>query len=174
MGKLTRAGLDLITRGAAVAAAASTGAVWIAVHYAPGRGQVHALFQVLALAENVAALALCRRKPAGALAGILAVYLAVDLVWVTGLPLLLALVNLAVLGGRRAIIAGTAVTAATVVVMPYLHGDHQTAAASLAGVAAVGLAVAAGGWLRLQLAARRIPQPVASGAADDRTAARPG
>ena len=33
------------------------------------------MFQVLALAENVVALALCRRKPVGTLAGILVVYL---------------------------------------------------------------------------------------------------
>ena len=46
---------------------------------------------------------LCRRKPVGALASILAVYFLVDLEFVTGLPVLFATANLAVTGSRRTV-----------------------------------------------------------------------
>ncbi len=52
---------------------------WIAAPAFLASGFVHALFQSLALAENVTALLLRRRKPVGALAGILVVYILADL-----------------------------------------------------------------------------------------------
>ena len=133
---------------APVVLVAAAGLAWIVCHPASGRGQTHTLFQVLALAESVAALLLRRRKPAAALASILAVYLLVDLEQVTGLAILLALLTLVMTGRRRAVVLGTAATAVIVVAMPYVHGDHVTAAASLGRALAVGAAVAAGSYLR--------------------------
>ncbi len=52
---------------------------WIATHAYLAHGLVHPLFQSLALTENVTALLLRRRKPVGAIAGILVVYVLADL-----------------------------------------------------------------------------------------------
>ncbi len=65
---------DRVLYVAPVALVAVVGLAWIVFHAASGRGQTHTLLQLLALAEGVAALLLRRRKPAGALASILAVY----------------------------------------------------------------------------------------------------
>jgi hypothetical protein len=113
------------------------------------RGYTHTLFQSLALAENVVALLLCRRKPIGALAGILAVYLLVDLEPTTVLPVLLALGTVAVISDRRVVAMATFVTAVVLVAMPYLHGDPVSfIGSSLSHLAAVGFAVTLGLYLR--------------------------
>jgi hypothetical protein len=134
------------------------GGIWIAVHASAGRGQVHTVFQVLALAESAVALLLRRRKPVGALAGILVAYLLVDLDTILILPLLLALLTVAEMRGARTTAAAGLVTAVTVVAMPYLHGDRAPVS-PLAGpvphLLGVGLAVALGSWLR----ARRQERP---------------
>jgi membrane-bound metal-dependent hydrolase YbcI (DUF457 family) len=155
---------DLVLYLAPVALVAAAGAAWIVSHPASARGQTHTLFQVLALAESVVALLLRRRKPAAALASILAVYLLVDLEQVTGLAVLLALLTLAMAGRPRAVALGTAATAVIVVAMPYLHGDHVTAAASLGRALAVGSAVAAGSYLRARRERRQRPGDATSGA----------
>ena len=77
------------------------GASWIAIHAHQARGFTHPLFQCLALTENVIALLLRRRKPIGALAGILAVYVFVDLEPTTLLPVLLSLFTVIVVSTRR-------------------------------------------------------------------------
>jgi Sec-independent protein secretion pathway component TatC len=101
--------------------------------------------QALALGENTIALLMRRRKPVGALAGILAVYALVDLDTVTILPVSLALLTVAELRERRTV----AVAAAVVVAMPFVHGDAVNLAANtLPHVLAVGLAVGVGSWLR--------------------------
>jgi hypothetical protein len=127
------------------------GGIWIEVHASAGRGQVHTAFQVLALAESAVALLLRRRKPVGALAGILVAYLLVDLDTILILPLLLALLTVAEMRGARTTAAAGLVTAVTVVAMPYLHGDRAPVS-PLAGpvphLLGVGLAVALGSWLR--------------------------
>jgi hypothetical protein len=125
------------------------GGIWIGMHAAGGRGATHTIFQILALCENGIALLLRRRKPVGALASILVVYALVDLDTITILAVLLALLTVAELRGRRTVIAATVATAAVVVAMPYLHGD----AVSLTGRAlphlvAVAFSVALGLWLR--------------------------
>ena len=148
MSRLSQAGWDRLLTVVPAAIAAIAGVTWIALHASSERGQTHTLFQLLALAENVVALLLCRRKPVGALASILVVYFLVDLEFVTGLPVLFATANLAVTGSRRAVVTGAAAAAAVVVSMPYAHGDHTTVAAGIARVAAVGCAVAAGYGLR--------------------------
>ena len=134
------------------------GGTWIAVHASAGRGQVHTVFQVLALAESAVALLLRRRKPVGALAGILVVYLLVDLDTILILPLLLALVTVAEMRGARTTAAAGLVTAVTVVAMPLLHGGRAQPgllAGPVAHLLGVGLAVALGAWLR----ARRQQRP---------------
>ena len=134
------------------------GGTWIAVHASAGRGQVHTVFQVLALAESAVALLLRRRKPVGALAGILVAYLLVDLDTILILPLLLALLTVAEMRGARTTAVACLLTAVTVVAMPLLHGD-RTQPGLLAGpvphLLGVGLAVAVGAWLR----ARRQVRP---------------
>jgi hypothetical protein len=67
--------LPMVLYMAPVVMIALYGALWIALHTAGGRGSTHTLFQSLALAETLVALFLRGRKPVGALAGILAVYL---------------------------------------------------------------------------------------------------
>ena len=127
------------------------GGIWIAVHASAGRGQVHTAFQVLALAESAVALLLRRRKPVGALAGILVAYLLVDLDTILILPLLLALLTVAEMRGARTTAAAGLVTAVTVVAMPYLHGDRapvSTLAGPVAHLLGVALAVALGSRLR--------------------------
>jgi hypothetical protein len=145
---LSQGARDQLLYVAPVALVAVVGLAWIVFHASSGRGQIHMLFQLLALAEGAAALLLRRRKPAGALASILAVYVLVDLEPVTGLAVLLALLTLTMTGSRRAVALGAAATTMIVVSMPYLHGDHPTVAAGLARAAAVGCAVAAGSYLR--------------------------
>jgi len=125
------------------------GAAWIAFHASQGRGLTHTLFQSLALAENVVALLLRRRKPIGALAGILVVYLLVDLEPTTVLPVLLALETVAVVSDRRVVAMATVATALVRVAMPYLHGDPVSLVGySLTHLAAVGFAVTLGLYLR--------------------------
>jgi len=134
------------------------GATWITMHATGGRGATHTVFQILALCECGIALLLRKRKPVGALASILVVYALVDLDTITILPVLLALLTVAELRGRRTVIAAATATAVAVAVMPYLHGD----AVSLGGrtlphLAAVACSVALGLWLR-----RRALRTVAS------------
>jgi hypothetical protein len=126
------------------------GAAWIAMHATGGRGATHTAFQVLALGESGIALLLRRRKPAGALAGILVVYALVDLDTILILPALVALLTLAEMRGRQAVIP-TAVTAVVVAGMPYLHGDSVSLSGyTLPHLGAVALAVALGLWLRVR------------------------
>ena len=148
MSRLSQEGRDRLLTVVPAVIAAITGVTWILMHASSGRGPTHTLFQLLALAENVAALLLSRRKPAGALASILVVFLLVDLEPVTGLPVLFAVMNLTIVGSRRAVASGAAAAAATVVAMPYVHGDRTSVAMDLARVAAIGCAVAAGYCLR--------------------------
>ena len=152
---LSQQARDRMLYVAPVALVAAAGLAWIVFHASSGRGQTHTLFQLLALAEGVAALLLRRRKPAGALASILAVYLLADLEPVTGLAVLLALLTLTMTGSRRAVALGAAATTMIVVAMPYLHGEHPTVAAGLARAAAVGCAVAACSYLRARRDKRR-------------------
>lgn len=124
------------------------GAAWIAVHATGGRGAAHTVFQILALAEAGAALLLRRRKPAGALAGILVGYALVDLDTILILPVLVALATVAEMRGRQALVPA-AVTAVVVAGMPALHGGVVSLTGyTLPHLGAVALAVAAGLWLR--------------------------
>jgi membrane-bound metal-dependent hydrolase YbcI (DUF457 family) len=142
------------------------GAVWIAVHASQGRGYTHTLFQSLALAENTVALLLRRRKPVGAVVGILAVYALVDLDPTTLLPVLLALLTVAMTRERRAVATATIATAVVVVAMPYLHGDPVSfIGRGLPHLAAVGFAATLGSYLRARqqtarLRPRRAPRPL--------------
>jgi len=86
---------------APVMAFAAYGAWWIAAHAGGGRAATHPLWQSLTLAEITVALLLRGRKPAGALAGILAAYLIFDLPWLTLPPMLFALLTVAAVRGPR-------------------------------------------------------------------------
>jgi hypothetical protein len=119
--------------------------LWIAVHAHLARGFTHPLFQSLALAENVVALLLRRRKPIGALAGILVVYMLVDVEPTTLLPVLFALFTVTAASTPRG--AAWAIAATTLLVMtrPFIHGDSiDLAQYSLVHLFAVGLTAAAG------------------------------
>ena len=106
----------------------------------------------LTLTEVTVALLLRRRKPVGALVGILAAYLVFDLPWLTLPPLLFMLLTVAAVRDRRTAAAATAAVAAAIAAGSYLQRDP----ASLAGyslpllVAAVVL-TAAGMYARARI-----------------------
>lgn len=122
---------------APAAVAAVIGAVWIAGHAATGRGQTHTIFQILALTETTIALLLRRRKPLGALTGILVVYLLVDLAAILLLPLAIALATVMLTRNRRATAIAAAVTLGAVAAMPLLHGDRSSTVVQLTPAAVV-------------------------------------
>jgi len=130
---------------APVMAFAAYGAWWIAAHAGGGRAATHPLWQSLTLAEITVALLLRGRKPAGALAGILAAYLIFDLPWLTLPPMLFALLTVAAVRGPRTVAA----TAAAITAGAYLQGDRGSFAGyTLTLLAAAGAAVAVGTYLR--------------------------
>jgi hypothetical protein len=96
-------------------------AVWgvarIGVH-ASQHGYVHTLFQTLAIAESGIALLLRRRKPVGALVGLLVAYLAFELDPLLLPALLFALFTVATLRERRTVLLATAASAATAAALP--------------------------------------------------------
>jgi hypothetical protein len=98
---------------------AAWGAAWIFTH-ASGRGggSVHLLFQAAALAESAVALLLRRRKPVGALVGVLVAYFLFQLDPLLLPPLLLALLNVAQLRERRTVARATTAAATAVAVLP--------------------------------------------------------
>jgi len=96
---------------------AAWGAAWIGSHASQQVG-AHTLFQTLALAESVIALLLRRRKPVGALLGILIAYLAFQLDPLLLPPLLIALFTVATLSERRAVLPATAAAATAVAALP--------------------------------------------------------
>jgi hypothetical protein len=136
------------------------GALWIALHAKGGRGSTHALFQSLALAETVVALLLRRRKPVGALAGILAVYMLFELDPLLLPAVLFALFTVATIRDHRTVAIAAAATAAGTALWPYIHGHAGSFAGySLPRLAAAGVVVAAGMYLR-ERRNRRAVQPV--------------
>lgn len=125
------------------------GAVWIVLHATAGRGGTHTLFQVLALIECTIALLLRGRKPVGALAGIVVVYVLADLDAIMILPVLLAVAAVADRRGRRTAAAAALMTAGVVAAMPFLHGDQVSVlTGTLPHLAAVTLAAGLGAWVR--------------------------
>ena len=125
------------------------GALWIALHAGGGRGSAHTFFQSLALAETVVALFLRRRKPVGALAGIVAVYLVFALDPLLLPAVLFALLTVAVERDRRTAVIAAAATAVATVAWPYIGGRAVSFAGhSLPRLAAFGIAAAAGMYLR--------------------------
>jgi hypothetical protein len=156
---------------APVAVIALYGALWIAVHTGGGRGSAHTLWQGLALAESVLALLLRGRKPAGALAGILAVYLLTDLDPLLLPGVLLALLAVATIRDHRAVSLAATATAAALAATPYIHGDTVSLTWHiLPRLAAAGAAVAAGRYLRARQH-RRAVNP-AEPSADEREPGR--
>jgi hypothetical protein len=99
------------------------GALWITLHAGGGRSSAHTLWQSLALTETLLALLWRTRKPAGALAGVLAAYLAFDLDPLLLPGVLFALLTVAVTRDRRTAAVVAAATAAVIAAMPCLHGD---------------------------------------------------
>jgi hypothetical protein len=103
---------------------AACGAWWIAAHAGGGRAATHTLWQSLTLTEITVALLLRGRKPAGALAGILAAYLIFDLPWLTLPPMLFALLTVAAVRDHRMVTVASAAAAAVITAVPYLHGGQ--------------------------------------------------
>jgi hypothetical protein len=125
------------------------GASWIAIHAHQARGYTHPLYQSLALAENVIALLLRRRKPIGALAGILAVYILVDLEPTTLLPVLLSLFTVTTVSTRWVTVWAIVATTLFVMARPFIHGDSiDLLAYSFSHLTAIGLMAAAGLYWR--------------------------
>jgi hypothetical protein len=136
---------------APVAVIAVYGALWIALHAGGGRQSAHTFFQSLALAECVLALLLRRRKPVAALAGILAAYLLFSLDPLLLPAVLFALFTMAAARDNRTVAVAVAatVTALALATGHYLRGEAVNFAGyGLPRLAAVGIAVAAGMYLR--------------------------
>lgn len=124
------------------------GATWIMLHASPGRGFSHTVFQSIALAENVVAVLLVRRKPLGSLLGILVVYLLVDLEPTTLPPLLFVLASVAALDGRRSIVIAGAAAAGAMLAMPPIHGTPVNVTSASWHLALGAAAVCAGLYAR--------------------------
>jgi hypothetical protein len=145
------------------------GALWIALHAGDGRGSAHTLWQSLAFAEAVLTLLLRRRKPAGALAGILAVYLLTDLGPLLLPTVLFALLTVAAIRDHRTVALATTAAVTVIAATPYLHGDTVAFPGyGLLRLAAAGAAVGAGLYLR---SARRHAQGQAPPTPADHTPA---
>jgi len=143
---------QMLLFAAPVVVIAVYGALWIALHAKGGRGSPHTFFQGLALAETTLALLLRRRKPTGALAGILAVYLLFALDPLLLPAVLFALFTVAAVRDYRTTAIAAATTMAALAVMPYLRGDPASFAGySLPRLAAACAVVAAGTYLRTRL-----------------------
>ena len=139
----------LVPYAAPVVVIALYGALWIALHAGGGRGSTHTLFQSLALAEATLALLMRRRKPVGALAGILAVYALFSLDSLLLPAVLPALLTVATERDKRTAAVAAAATAVAIAVWPDI-GRHAVSFVgySLPRLAAAGAAVAAGMYLR--------------------------
>ena len=125
---------------------AAWGVAWIAFHASQHTG-VHTLFQTLVLAESVTALLLRRRKPVGALVGILIAYFAFELDPLLLPPLLIALFTMATLRERRAALLAAAATGTAVVALPLTgRASVDLAGYLLPRLLAVAAATAIGLW----------------------------
>jgi hypothetical protein len=144
-----------------VAVIALYGALWIALHTGSGRASAHTLWQSLALTETLVALLLRHRKPAGALAGILAAYLILDLDPLLLPGVLVALFTVAATRHRTTLVLAATATAVVIAAIPYLHGDPVSLPGYLLPrLAAAVTAVAAGTWLHARREiARARPRP---------------
>ena len=161
---------------APVAVTAVYGAWWIALHAGGGRAAAHTLWQSLALAETLLALLLRHRKPAGALAGVLAAYLLVDLDPLLLPGVLVALCTVAATGPRTTMALAATATAAAIAAMPYLHGDPVSLPGYLLPrLAAAAIAAAAGTWLHARRETASPPaRPGHRAASPSRARHRPG
>jgi len=131
---------------------AGYGAWWIAARTGGGRAATHTLWQSLTLTEVTVALLLRRRKPVGALVGILAAYLVFDLPWLTLPPLLFMLLTVAAVRDRRTAAAATAAVAAAIAAGSYLQRDPASLAGySLPLLAAAVVLTAAGMYARARI-----------------------
>lgn len=156
-GKGSSSWLRMTLYAAPVIVIALYGALWIAWHAGGGRGSTHTFFQSLALAETAVALLLRRRKPVGALAGIVAVYLVFALDPLLLPAVLFALLTVAMERDRSAAVIAAAATAAATVAWPYIGGRAVSFAGhSLPRLAAFAIAAAGGMYLRARLNRRDV------------------
>jgi hypothetical protein len=130
------------------------GTVWIAVH-ASMQARMHVLLQGLALLETVSALLLRRRKPIGALVGIVAISGLFQLEALLFPAIVLAVLTAARYSGRQTALLATACTAAAVGVLPNLAARASAGFVgyTLPHVLAVLLAGALGIWAGTRTAA---------------------
>jgi len=139
----------MVLYAAPVVVIAVYGALWIALHAGVGRGSTHTVFQSLALAESVVALLLRNRKPVGALAGILAVYLVFALDPLLLPAVLFALLTVAMERARRTAALAAVATAVATAAWSYIGGRAGSSGGYiLIRLAACGIAVAVGICLR--------------------------
>ena len=146
-----------LLRAAPVAAIALYGAWWITAHAGGGRNSAHTLWQSVALAETLLALLLRERKPVGALAGVLAAYLAFNLDPLLLPGVLFALLTVAATRHRHVVVLAATATATAIAAMPYMHGDPVSFPEYiLSPLVAAGAAVAAGLYLQARQNRRTI------------------
>ena len=150
---------------APVALIAVYGALWIALHASENRGFTHTLFQSLALIENTVALLFRRFKPMAALLSIVAVFTIVNLEATTLLPVLLALLTVAILCKPRTIIVAVI---ATILAMAwhakdYMPGDLVTFISyAVEHAVLVTFVTAAGIFIRSRTRLKSLVQPSTS------------
>ncbi len=105
-------------------------------------------WDLLALAVTCVALLLRHRSPLFSLAVVLAIAMASNSEAILILPVLLAVFTVVEYCERSRLVVGVLVATAVVLVTPVLHGGGLSPAAVLSRLVAIGLAVAAGLYLR--------------------------
>ena len=118
----------------------------IAIHRGPG--PTHPVWAFVALGAAVIALAFRHRSPIGTLGVMLVCAGAVDYKPIVILPLMFGVFTVVEYSERLRMIGAIAISAAVVVLTPLIHGDHLAPGGVLSRLVAIGLAVAAGLWLR--------------------------
>ena len=118
----------------------------VAIHRGPG--PTHPAWAYVALAAAVVAVAIRHRSPIGTLAVILVAAAVVDYKPIAILPVMVGLFTVVEYSARWRMIQAVVVSTAVVLSIPLFHDDHLALPGVLSRLVAIGLAVAAGLWLR--------------------------
>jgi signal transduction histidine kinase len=128
-----------------VAVIVAEGAIAIALRPTGGTPR---LVLVLALVASALALILRHRSPIVALAAVMVIALALGYGPLVTLPVLFGVFTVAEYSDRRKVIVAAVIAASALIAVPHLHGGNESLSAVLSRLVAVGLAVAAGLYLR--------------------------
>jgi hypothetical protein len=139
---------------APVVAVVVVGALLIAFDTGGGLRSTHQIWLSIVLAESAVALLFRRRRPVGALAGVLTTFVLFDAPAVSLLPLLVALFTVVSSSPRRTGVAAAAVCVVAVAATALLHdGGFNVGHQGLVPLTALALAYVSGLRLRPRLTA---------------------